>query len=175
MEREYFIKTERIGFSKWKKGDLDLAETLWGNQAVTKYLCATGKFSHEAIEKRLETEISNGEKYGVQYWPFYSLESGALIGCCGLRPHGEDEYEIGFHLRPEFWGQGYAKESAKSIIEYAFDSLHTKSLFAGHNPNNVASKKLLLNLGFTYLNDEFYAPTGLFHPSYGMNNAKYEK
>ena len=80
----------------------------------------------------------------------------------------EDEYEIGFHLRPAYWRQGYAAECARAVIDYAFSTLEAKKLFAGHNPNNTASAKVLGKLGFAYIGDEFYAPTGLNHPSYEL-------
>ena len=80
------------------------------------------------------------------------------------------EYEIGFHFRPEFWGQRYASEAANAVIDYAFRVLKADKLFAGHNPNNVASRKTLLSLGFAYIGDEFYEPTGLQHPSYELKN-----
>ena len=52
------------------------------------------------------------------------------------------------------------------MIGYAFETLHANRLFAGHNPNNTASAGVLKRLGFIYIGDEFYAPTGLYHPSY---------
>lgn len=171
MIHKYFLKTERIGFSKWRSGDIALAESLWGNPAVTKYICASSKFSKEEIHNRLQAEISNDEQYHVQYWPIFSLSSGDLIGCCGLRPHGKNEYEIGFHLNPEYWGKGYAVEAANAVIEYAF-SIGAKKLFAGHNPNNTASQKLLKKLGFRYIGDEYYEPTKLYHPSYELTNGE---
>lgn len=90
------------------------------------------------------------------------------LGCCGLRPYRVEEgvYELGFHLRPEHWGQGYASEAARAAIGYAFDSLGARALFAGHHPRNTASSRLLAKLGFRYTHDEFYPPTGLEHPSY---------
>ena len=75
---------------------------------------------------------------------------------------------MGVHLRPQFWGQGYAKEAAMATIDYAFSILKANGLFAGHNPNNIASAKLLRKLGFCYIGDEFYEPTGLYHPSYEL-------
>ncbi len=166
MNRTYFLKTNRVGFSKWQKNDLLLAQSLWGDPAVTRYICATGNFSRQDIENRLKTELENDAKFGVQYWPIFALDSNELIGCCGLRPRDEKQYEIGFHLRPRFWGQGYAVEAAKAVIAYAFDVLQAESLFAGHNPHNINSAKVLKKLGFSYLGEEFYAPTGLNHPSY---------
>ena len=170
--RDYFMKTERIGFSTWTEDDVDFAETLWGDHEVTKLICASGIFTKEEIAKRLKTEIGNGAEYGVQYWPIFALDTNELIGCCGLRPRKEKEYEIGFHLRPEFWGMGYAKEAAEAVIAYAFTVLKAEKLFAGHNPKNLASQKVLAKLGFAYIGDEYYEPTGLYHPSYERNNRK---
>ena len=170
MERTFFLTTDRIGFSKWSGNDMGLARQLWGDPQVTQYICASGRFTANDIANRLETEILNDTRYHVQYWPFFELATYDFIGCCGLRPHEEKAYEIGFHLRPDFWGQGYAKEAAAAVIDYAFTVLNAEKLFAGHNPNNASSQKLLNRLGFIYIGDAFYEPTGLFHPSYEMKN-----
>ena len=169
MKRAFFLKTDRVGFSKWGSDDMELAKSLWGNPKVTKYICASGIFSTDDIINRLNTEIANEAAYQVQYWPIFELTTTALIGCSGLRPYARNEYEIGFHLRPEFWGQGYAAEAANAVIEYAFTTLKAKRLFAGHNTNNSNSRKVLSKLGFTYIGDEFYEPTGLYHPSYELS------
>lgn len=106
----------------------------------------------------------------MQYWTIYKLDDGGLISCCGLHPHGE-EYELGFHLRPEYWHQGYATEAANAVIEYAFREKNVQSLFAGHNPKNAASKRVLEKLGFRYTGDEFYEPVGRYHPSYQLKRS----
>lgn len=170
MERVFFLKTNRIGFSEWVQNDMDLAELLWGNPEVTKYICENGIFSIDDITDRLNTEIFNGSAYRIQYWPIFELKTNHFIGCCGLRPHGENEYEMGVHLLPEFWGKGYATESANAVIEYAFTVLKAEKLFAGHNPHNSKSQKMLNSLGFTYIGDKFYEPTGLYHPSYELSS-----
>lgn len=98
-----------------------------------------------------------------------------LVGCCGLRPYRiEDKtYEIGFHISSKFWRQGFAYEASREVILYAFNKLDCYRLFAGHNPENKGSNKLLLKLGFKYSHDEFYPPTGLNHPSYYLEKADY--
>ncbi|MCC3867997.1 GNAT family N-acetyltransferase [Terrisporobacter mayombei] len=166
--REFFLKTDRIGFSKWDCRDQELARLLWGDSEVTKYICASGIFSQKDIINRLNIEISNLEKYQVQYWPIFELDTNELIGCCGLRPRSSNEYEIGFHLRKKYWNQGYATEAARAVINFAFNILKAENLFAGHNPNNKGSQKVLQKLGFIYIRDEFYEPTGLYHPSYKL-------
>ena len=98
------------------------------------------------------------------------LNQNEFIGCGGLRTYNlaEKVYEIGFHICAEHWGQGYAFEAAQVVINYAFNTLHVNSLFAGHNPNNKASQYLLKKVGFSYTHDEYYEPTKLYHPSYKL-------
>jgi RimJ/RimL family protein N-acetyltransferase len=168
--RTYFIKTNRIGFSKWQASDEEYALSLWGDPEVTRYICASGSFSHQEVINRLLTEISNEEQYHIQYWPIFNHITGEFLGCCGLRLYDESSniYELGFHICKKYWKQGYAMEAANAAINYCFENLNASKIFAGHNPKNVGSKKLLEKLGFSYIRDEYYEPTGLYHPSYEL-------
>ncbi len=166
--REYFLKTPRMEFSKWRREDLKLAISLWGDEKVTCFICADGKFTMQEIEQRLDREIENEKRFGIQYWPVFCMTDEDFIGCCGLRPFSlkDNIYEIGFHLREKYWGQGLAAEGAEAVIRYAEEHLKAKKIFAGHNPDNEGSKRVLNKLGFHYIGDKFYEPTGLYHPSY---------
>lgn len=170
--REVFMKTKRIAFSKWVDSDLNLAALLWGDKEVTRFICATGIFAKQDILHRLETEIKNDKLFQIQYWPIFELSTDELIGCCGIRPFDSEPrcYEIGFHLRKKFWGMGYASEAARAAIDYSFDTLKAVKLYAGHHPQNEGSKMLLSKLGFQYIGNNYYEPTGLYHPSYELWN-----
>ena len=161
----YFITSNRLGFSSWSTNREHFNE-LYSNNDVTRYI--GGPFSEEQIEIRFQREIYNGQTHSIQYWPLFLLDTGEFVGCCGLRPHSDNVYELGFHFLPQHWGKGYAVEAATRVIEYAFsnESLHAESLFAGHNPNNVGSQALLRKLNFECIGTQFYEPTGLQHPSY---------
>ncbi len=165
---EYFLRTPRLGFRTWMGADLDLALGLWGDAEVTRLI--GGPFSPERVRQRLAQEIANQAAYGIQYWPIFLLTSAEHVGCCGLRPYPSEPcvYELGFHLRKMYWGQGLAVEAARAAIEYAFTTLGAAGLFAGHHPANEASRRVLIKLGFCYAHDEFYPPTGLRHPSYRL-------
>ena len=96
MKREYFLTTERLGFSWWTGEDLELANGLWEDPQVCRYICAAGQFSDDEVRKRLALEMENGQHHHVQYWPVFELETGRLAGCCGLRPHrSRDPSEAG--------------------------------------------------------------------------------
>jgi RimJ/RimL family protein N-acetyltransferase len=163
---QYFLRTPRLGFRWWQATELNLARSLWGDPEVTRLI--GGPFTPEQVRARLEQEIAGATANGIQYWPIFLLSNDDFAGCCGLRPYrpAEEILEIGFHLRRNHWGNGYASEAAQAVIDYAFSSLAAKALFAGHHPANETSKRLLEKLGFRYVGDEHYAPTGLMHPSY---------
>ena len=169
--RTYFLHSERLGFGYWSERDLALANALWGDTRVSSLI--GGPFGPEQVRQRLEKEIDGRRLFGVQYWPVFLLADDAHAGCAGLRPYRPNEkiYELGFHLRPDYWGQGLAQEAGRAVIAYAFDQLGATSLFAGHHPANAASKRVLEKLGFVYTRDELYPATGLLHPSYLLARA----
>jgi [ribosomal protein S5]-alanine N-acetyltransferase len=170
--RNYFLITDRLGFSNWNEADLALAMTLWGDPKVSALI--GGPFTAEEVSARLNREIEMMIAYKVQYWPVFLLQNDDLVGCAGLRPYGNDGtfLELGFHLRPEYWGQGLAKEGARAVIAFAFETLRVRSLFAGHHPENAASESLLKKLGFRWTHEEIYPPTGLLNPVYLLKNPK---
>lgn len=174
--KKFFLKTARLRFSIWEEEDAPDALELWGDLEVTKFIASNGKMSKEQIYERLKKEIENYNKFKVQYWPIYLIDSNENIGCCGLRPYDLDNniFEMGIHLKSKYWGNGFAKEACLALIEYAFNTLRIDGLFAGHNPENEASSRLLKKLGFAYIHDEFYPPTGLYHPSYLMKREEYK-
>jgi RimJ/RimL family protein N-acetyltransferase len=143
---------------------------LWGDPLVTRLIDSRGQLSPEAVAERLQREIATFAEFGVQYWPIFLLATHEHLGCCGLRPHDlpAGVYEFGVHIRSRYWGIGYAHESSRAVIDHAFGTLGVKRLFAGHNPKNDASRRLLAKLGFRHTHDELYPPTGLLHPSYTL-------
>jgi len=167
-KRNFFLETERIIFSYWTKDDYILALSLWGDEAVTKYISKIGELTEQEIKDRLLLEIKIEKQFNVQYWPIFEKSTEGFIGCCGLRPYNIEKriYEIGFHLTSKHWGKGFGAEAAKAVIEYSRDKLKATGLFAGHHPNNVISKRIIEKLGFQYKCGEYYKPTGLYHPSY---------
>jgi ribosomal-protein-alanine N-acetyltransferase len=177
---KYFLTTQRLGFRQWTTGDLPLALALWGDPKVTALM--GGPFSEATVQKKLAAEMASMANHQVQYWPLFLLASDEHVGCAGLHPYRDggqaspdrtsgtqtDDriYELGYHLRREYWGQGLAEEAGRAIVAYSFEGLAVKGLFAGHHPENAASRRVLEKLGFTFTHEEFYPPTGNKHPSY---------
>lgn len=166
----YFLRSPRLAFRRWTAADLDLAVELWGDPRVTRYIDARERLDRAAVSTWLQRELACQREHGVQYWPLFTRRRERHVGCCGLRPHAARDrcLEIGVHVRPEHRRRGFAREAMGAVIGHAFDDLGCAELFAGHHPDNAASRALLESLGFVHTHDELYPPTGLRHPSYRL-------
>jgi RimJ/RimL family protein N-acetyltransferase len=164
----YFLKTERLGFGWWQPDHLSEAIDLWGNPEVTR-LFSRDPLTSDQVARRLKQEIETGQKHHIQYWPIFDLSDDRCLGCAGLRPFSDQTLELGIHLKPQHWGQGFANEAGQAVVKHAFDSKLAQALFAGHHPDNKGSRSVLLKLGFLGAPSRFYEPTGLLHSSYFLH------
>lgn len=71
------------------------------------------------------------------------------IGVCGVEPR-EGGPEIGYWIGVSYWGQGYATEAARALIDYAFGELQHETLQAGARVSNPASRRVLEKCGFQW-------------------------
>ena len=165
------LKTDRLFLRTWETTDLQLAQELWGNSKVMTFIDTRGGLTEEQVIAKLDLEIECQLKNGLQYWPIFEQQTQDFVGCCGLKPWVHSDrggFELGFHIIQEKWGRGYALEVAKGVISYAFTQRKLSHLMAGHHPDNLNAKKILLQLGFQFVEKVFFKPTGLMHSSYHL-------
>ena len=79
---------------------------------------------------------------------FAITRQAALIGVISL------EDELGYWLAEPYWGQGFATEAARRVVDFAFDDLRLDRLVAGHFADNPASGRVLTKCGFRYTGDQ---------------------
>jgi len=96
---------------------------------------------------------------GIARFAVIHKESGDFLGWSGIKFITEEEnnhinfYEIGYRFREEFWGNGYAYETAKAWRDYAFNELKVDVLYASAHINNIASRKVLEKIGLKLKNE----------------------
>jgi ribosomal-protein-alanine N-acetyltransferase len=85
-------------------------------------------------------------------WIFERKQDRQMLGaiCLFNKDMQDMRAEIGYMQGQVHWGQGYAQEAARAVIDFAFDTLKLHRLEATVNPANAASFSLLLRLGFQY-------------------------
>jgi RimJ/RimL family protein N-acetyltransferase len=79
------------------------------------------------------------------------IRDGAPLGICGLvKRDSLPDVDIGFALLARHRGQGYAREAAFAMLEYAQDTIGITRLVAIASPDNRPSIGLLERLGLRF-------------------------
>jgi RimJ/RimL family protein N-acetyltransferase len=73
---------------------------------------------------------------------------------------GQARLEIGWVLRGQFWGQGYATEIGRTGLAFAFDELAAEEVVAYTEARNARSRAVMERLGFRYSHDLFLEEGG---------------
>jgi RimJ/RimL family protein N-acetyltransferase len=75
---------------------------------------------------------------------------GRIVGGCGIGRLRADGPEIGYWIGVPYWGNGYATEAARALIDHAFGDLDYEELRAGARVTNPASRRVLEKCGFQW-------------------------
>jgi RimJ/RimL family protein N-acetyltransferase len=75
---------------------------------------------------------------------------GAARGMIGLDFGNDEGPEIGYWLGVDHWGNGFATEAVRAVIDYAFEEHVIDELFAGARVTNPASRRVLEKCGFQW-------------------------
>ena len=120
---------------------------------------------------RNRTRYAN-DGYGL--WAMILKSTGDLIGDCGLvrqTVDGVDELEIGYHVRRDLWGQGYASEAAQACRDYAFARFSVDRLISLIRPENLASRRVAEKNGMTVWKEVMRA--NLLHYVYAIKRDQF--
>jgi len=148
------IITERLILRKITPEDLDHMFLLDSNPEVVKYVGITPLTKKEESAKVIDNIINQYENNGTGRLAVIEKETNKFIGWSGIKLLTDEVngfknvYELGYRFLPEFWGKGYATESAKASLELGFDQLNTDKIYAYADVENQASNYILTKLGF---------------------------
>jgi ribosomal-protein-alanine N-acetyltransferase len=101
-------------------------------------------------EEEILTKFNNFRNYSsdpttvkTAVWGVYEKGKHELIGLCALLTNDENQREIGYRLRSNYWGIGYGTELTQNMITYCFTQLRLFTLTADVNIENRGSVKIL--------------------------------
>ncbi|MCC2593791.1 GNAT family N-acetyltransferase [Tessaracoccus sp. OS52] len=148
MSAAYPRKTQRLTLRPLRKEDIDVILAYRNDPAVAQYQDWDLPVTRERVGRNVEahpgwSDIVPGEprQIGIDL-------DGELIGdlYVGLDEHG-GVAEIGFTLRVEYQGYGYAFEAAAAVVGDLIDRLGCHRIFGQLSPENERSARLLEKLG----------------------------
>lgn len=159
----------RIYLDKLTSEDFDQYYELVGNEMVMAMITERALDEEEAEEK-FHNFLRNGELH-LEYGTFkiFERQTGKLLGLAKLEILGErrQEAELGYMLKPDYWGKGFGNEITEVLMETALSDPSLKRVYAITDPQNMASRKILLKNGFS--SEKVYALEGLPSELFGRD------
>lgn len=158
-----FLETPRLILRQFTENDLDNLVNLDSDPDVMRFISGGFPSSREAIANTFLPDILSYYKQydNLGFWAIIEKYSHEFIGWIVLRPESRfrfaklldaaeaDVLELGYRLRKSSWGQGYATEVAKALINKAFTEWGFHKIIAWAMPENLASIRVMEKLGLT--------------------------
>jgi RimJ/RimL family protein N-acetyltransferase len=136
------LETERLVLRQWSLADFDDFAAMSADPQVMQFLAVDGKpDSRFGSWRSLCGMVGHWQLRGFGMFAVIERATGAFVGRAGpWQPEEWPDFEIGWALRSEYWGRGYATEAAKRCIAYAFTELersHISSFIAPENTRSI--------------------------------------
>jgi RimJ/RimL family protein N-acetyltransferase len=153
---DFRLETDRLVLRDWSEDDCDPFVRLTNTPAVMRWLggAKTDEISRASPARFMES----ARQFGHCFWAVERRSgphplSGELLGFCGLKrtniPGASifGEFEIGWRLREDVWGQGFAREAAEASLKTGFEQFGASRINAITVMQNSASWGLMERLG----------------------------
>ncbi len=147
---EFALPTERLILRGWREADAAPLHEICADPAVMTYLGLPQ--SRDEVTAAIARQNGFQAAHGYCFWAIERREDGAMLGFCGLKPGPADtplegRVEIGWRLRADAWGEGYAREAAQASLDWGFANLRDDRIWAMTVFANARSWGLMERLG----------------------------
>jgi RimJ/RimL family protein N-acetyltransferase len=160
-------ETPRLAIRTLTGADAAALYELHRHPEVMDWLKSPPSAGVEEERARIAGWAARGWDDGYGFHAMVERTTGDLVGLLVLKPFDHLPYvDLGWRLRPDVWGKGYATEAARGAIAYAVAALGltTADIAAVTLHDNTRSRAVMERLGMTYERDVVHA--GLPHVLY---------
>jgi RimJ/RimL family protein N-acetyltransferase len=150
MVKLELIWTERLMLRDLTEDDQKAVHSYSSDPEVVQYM-DWGPNTEQETANFIQRSIADQKEYPrLKYTLAIVLKAdNRLIGSCGIQISSPENKEglIGYCLNRNFWGQGYATETASALVEFGFTQLRLHRIAAACDPANTASAHVLEKTG----------------------------
>lgn len=150
-----YLATDRLTLRPFTTDEADLLVELDSDPAVMRYLSGGEPTAPELVSELILPSILAGyARWDGRFGLFAAQETdgGAFVGWFCLRPERDgplDEVELGYRLRQDAWGRGYATEVAAALVDKGFVELDVRVVWGATMALNHSSQKVMEKVGMT--------------------------
>ena len=151
MSDTIILETPRLVLTMWDKGDAEVIRQLHSTIETTRYLSGAAPWTLEKAEERLNSWFGEQARDGTTKYKLLRRDDGRFIGRAGFsrfhQESGRGEFELGYSIQKDAWGNGYATEIAGALAHWFFKRGFARQFIAFTHPQNVASQRVLRKIG----------------------------
>ena len=144
------LETERLRLREFVADDVDALFAVLSDAETMRYYPAP--LDRAGVAEWIERNRRRYADAGHGLWAMVLKSSSEVVGDCGLTRQtvdGVDEIEIGYHVRRDLWGRGYAPEAAGACRDYGFARLGADRLISLIRPENQSSRRVAEKIGLS--------------------------
>src|SRR5690349_16523151 len=123
-DRDVMLETERLLLRPHVAADAEALDAILGDPVAMEFYPAP--LDRHGVEEWIRRNQERYARDGFGKWAMVLKETGEVGGSCGCAlqdVEGRDQIEVGYNVRRDLWGRGYATEAARACMEYAFAKL----------------------------------------------------
>jgi ribosomal-protein-alanine N-acetyltransferase len=142
-EPSQILESSRLRLREFVHEDVDALALILSDAETMRYYPTL--FDRAGVEEWIARNRRRYAANGHGLWAMILKSTGELIGDCGVTVQtvdGVDELEIGYHLRRDHWGQGYATEAAQACRDWAFANRNAEYVISFVRPENSPSRRV---------------------------------
>lgn len=150
MKASSNIRTQRLTGRRIQRNDL--AYVIEGDRDIRIQRWLFGKvYTEEESRERHARWMQAWHDAGFGFWIFRETK-GAIVGHGGLfwSPREQGEVEVGYALKPEHWGRGFATEMTRLSLEVGFEQLGLRRIIGIAQGVNMASRRVMEKCGMSF-------------------------
>ena len=145
--------TPRLILRHWREEDREPWAELGADPEVMQHFPKT--LTREESDAFVDGVGAGLEERGWGLWAVEERETGRFLGFTGLNvpsfeAHFTPAVEIGWRLRRDAWGFGFATEAARGALTVAFDDLELPEVVSFTATPNERSQAVMRRLGMTH-------------------------
>lgn len=142
------LSTARLRLEPYRDSHFDGLLSMNSDPEVMRFFERTD--TADDVRAQIVMVQERWERLGYSWWAFIDREAGRLVGAgCIQNIEGNEAnpIEVGWRLRPERWGKGFATEAGQAMLRFAFDDLKVPEVYGVADPENHASLRVMERLG----------------------------
>lgn len=156
------LNTERLRLRQWRPADRAPFAAMNADPEVMQFFPGTmNEAQSQAMADHCEALIA---ERGWGFWALEQQQQKRFLGFVGLNIPNvmlpfQPCVEIGWRLRRDAWGNGYATEAARAVLEFGFDNLELEEIVAFTSVLNYRSQAVMERLGMERQEETFDHPS----------------